>query len=112
MIELPFSGEGARLSLSKTLKNIRLKRSDELVARDFLNPRLHVLLTRVVDQDVNGRKGLAGLADDIVAEGFVADIPCDQQTLRPLFFYILLRLFGILMLIKVNDDHISAFLRE
>ena len=87
MIELPFSGEGARLSLSKTLKNIRLKRSDELVARDFLNPRLHVLLTRVVDQDVNGRKGFR-LADDIVAEGFVSDIPCDQQTLRPSFLHI------------------------
>lgn len=37
--------------------------------------------------------------------------PAISRHFAPLF-YILLRLFGILMLIKVNDDHICAFLRE
>src|SRR4029434_4221125 len=90
-------------------KNVRPKRSLELVCRNFLNRLLQMLLRCVIDQDVDPAESLLSLCDDLLTKFLIADIAINEQAFASLLFYEPPGFFRIFVLLQIDDRYICAF---
>tara|TARA_R110001599_G_scaffold43631_14_gene130516 strand:+ start:2091 stop:2471 length:381 start_codon:yes stop_codon:yes gene_type:complete len=92
-------------------KYVGSKRTFYLIFVDILGIFLRVLLSCVVNQNVYGTKLIDCLLNRIFAERFLTDIPPQQNCFASFGLNEVLGLFGIRVLVTVNNRYFCAFLR-
>src|SRR5690606_2976012 len=83
-----------------------------LLVGDVLEPFLHDLAPRVVDQHVEPAEGRDGAFDRTVAVTAVADVAGQQQAASTLFVHHYPGGFGIIQFVEVPYRHVRAFAGE
>src|SRR5437868_14606617 len=81
----------------------------ELLSCDVFDLFLGRLLGGIVDQDVEPPKFLHRFFNGLVAKLLVANVTCNEDCSLPFFRDRRLRVFGILMLLKIDDRYVCSF---
>ena len=91
-------------------EDIDLEGLQQLIRRDILDALLRILDSGVVHQHIQLAELVEGLLHGIPAELLVGDIAGDQQAAALVLLHQRFGLFGISVLIEIQDRHVRAFL--
>ena len=82
------------------------------VLRDIADILVRMLLTGIVDEDIEPAELVDGLLDRAIAEVLVADVTGDEDRFAAFLLDDLLRLLRVVMLAKIENRYVGALARE